>query len=41
MEVLHAPDVPDVKPYICRLSELTVHDGCLLWGTRVIVPPHG
>ena len=35
------PDVPQLKPYKNRLAELTVHDGCLLWGTRVIVPPPG
>ena len=27
-----------VMPFYERRDELTVHDGCLLWGTRVIVP---
>ena len=31
--------VPDVlKPYWNRRSELSLEDGCLLWGVRVIVP---
>ena len=30
-----------LKPYIIRREELSVHAGCLLWGTRVIVPPQG
>ena len=25
-------------PFYERRDELTVHDGCLLWGTRVVVP---
>ena len=28
----------DLKPYYHRKDELTVESGCLLWGTRVIVP---
>lgn len=31
----------DLKPYQLRKNELSVHDGCLLWGQRVIVPPAG
>jgi len=30
-----------LKPYAPRSTELSVHDGCLLWGGRVIVPPPG
>lgn len=29
------------KPYVKRKLELSVLDGCLLWGSRVIVPPPG
>ncbi len=29
---------PALKPYWCRKHELTVEQGCLLWGVRVIVP---
>lgn len=29
------------KPYVKRKLELSVLDGCLLWGSRVIVPPSG
>ena len=31
----------DLTPYQRRRNELSVHDGCLLWGTRVVVPPPG
>ena len=31
----------DFKPFKVRASELTTHDGCLLWGNRVIIPPQG
>ena len=24
-----------------RREELSVHDGCMLWGSRVIIPPQG
>lgn len=30
-----------LQPYQKRKDELSVHDGCLLWGCRVIVPPAG
>ena len=26
-------------PYFCRRTEISVEDGCLLWGHRVIIPP--
>ncbi len=29
----------EVKPYFCRRTELSVDQGCVLWGIRVIVPP--
>ena len=31
----------NLAPYQRRKDELSVHDGCLLWGTRVVVPPPG
>ena len=30
-----------LKPYSHRRTELTSHDGCLLWGQRVVIPPQG
>ena len=30
---------PGMQPYFDRRGELSTEDGCLLWGTRVIVPP--
>jgi len=30
-----------LKPYFIRREELSVHAGCLLWGSRVIIPPQG
>ena len=32
---------PDFQPYKSRLGELSVEDGCILWGARVVVPPQG
>ena len=32
---------PELSPYQRRRDELSTHDGCLLWGNRVIVPPPG
>ena len=29
---------PEMKPYLERKDELSVEDGCLLWGNRVIIP---
>ena len=31
----------NLKPYWTRKSELSIHDGCLLWGNRIVVPPQG
>ena len=31
----------DFKPYQTRWKELSLLDGCVLWGARVIVPPPG
>ena len=30
-----------LKPYLARREELSVHAGCLLWGSRVVIPPQG
>ena len=39
------PDTPpkdeQLRPYVIRKDEISVHDGCLLWGQRVIVPKQG
>ena len=32
---------PDLQPYQCRKQELSIEDGCVLWGNRVVVPPPG
>ena len=29
----------DLQPFFTRREELSVEDGCLLWGRRVIIPP--
>ena len=29
----------DLTPYIRRRDELSLQDGCILWGSRVVVPP--
>lgn len=34
-------DSPEFKPYAARQTELSVQDGCILWGARVIIPPQG
>ena len=31
----------DFKPYTQRKSELSLDDGCILWGNRVVIPPQG
>ena len=36
----HSDDA-NLKPYLQRHDELSVEDGCILWGNRVIVPPPG
>ena len=28
-----------MNPYVSKNDELSVEDGCILWGTRVVVPP--
>ena len=34
-------DSEELRPYQTRQNELSVHQGCILWGTRVIIPPRG
>ncbi|XP_034549867.1 uncharacterized protein K02A2.6-like [Notolabrus celidotus] len=34
-------DNEDLRPYATRKSELSLQDGCVFWGSRVIVPPPG
>ena len=29
----------ELLPFISRKDELSVEDGCILWGCRVLVPP--
>ena len=31
----------NLKPFQKRKNELSLHDGCVLWGSRVVVPPQG
>ena len=31
----------EFKPYTTKKTELSILDGCILWGTRVVVPPPG
>ncbi|CAC5381350.1 unnamed protein product [Mytilus coruscus] len=31
----------DLRPYFTRKLEFSLHDGCLLWGNRVVVPTPG
>ena len=35
------PDSKELQPFKSRWTELSIHDGCILWGTRVVVPPAG
>ena len=29
----------EFRPFVKRKSELSIQDNCLLWGSRVVVPP--
>ena len=31
----------EFKPYRSRWQELSILDGCILWGSRVVIPPQG
>lgn len=30
----------ELEPFDRRKDELTIQDGCLMWGSRVIIPPN-
>ena len=32
---------PELQPYQSRESEFSVQDGCVLWGSRVVIPKKG
>ena len=34
-------DIDEIKPYWSHCLELTVHQGCIIWHQRVVVPPPG
>lgn len=34
-------DDNELKPYFRRRVELSLQDGCILWGSRVVIPPRG
>ena len=34
-------DSEELRPYSRNKTELSVQDGCLLWGRRVVIPPSG
>jgi len=29
---------PNLQPYFCRRQELSTNQGCVIWGTRVVIP---
>ena len=29
------------KPFLSRKTEMSVWDGCILWGSRMVIPPQG
>ncbi len=31
----------ELKPYQQRHTQLSLHDGCVMWGSRVVIPPPG
>ena len=32
---------PELEPYSSRCLELSSYEGCIMWGTRVVIPPPG
>ena len=32
---------PDLEPYSSRRLELSSFEGCIMWGTRIVIPPPG
>ena len=31
----------ELRPYKARLGELSLQDGCVMWGSRIVIPPQG
>ena len=31
----------EFRPYKARLGELSLQDGCVMWGSRIVIPPQG
>ena len=36
---VHFCTTPELKPFFLRKDELSVEQGCLMWGLRTIIPP--
>ena len=34
----HVQDNPKIKPYFAKKDELSLYDGCILWGMRIVIP---
>ncbi|XP_039664152.1 uncharacterized protein K02A2.6-like [Perca fluviatilis] len=34
-------DSEELKPNVKRITELSLQDGCIFWGSRVVIPPPG
>ena len=32
---------PSFAPFMRRREELSLDDGCIIWGSRIVVPPQG
>ncbi len=32
---------PKLTPFLSKKTELSLYEGCVLWGTRVVVPAQG
>jgi hypothetical protein len=38
MKGWHENKNPNLQPFYSRRNELTVHQGCIMWGSRVVIP---
>ena len=38
MKGWHENKDPNLQPFYSRRNELTVHQGCIMWGSRVVIP---
>jgi len=36
---VHFCTIPELKPFFLRKDELSVEQGCLMWGLRTVIPP--